>query len=507
MKTAISVIRKQTQFTRKHIKFCVTLTVLLLFAAEAFAQDAGAEVFVEVYPETITASEPWTLTLFVNHGEADEVTVIAPQFAPSLSLDRFAKSPRVTGTAVQTAVEYRFVSNTPGRFTMESFTVITPGGSVETGRLYLEARASGAQSRPVTVRVVWEGAPAQMAAGERTNLALRAYGWNSRQPLSGFFMPEVPQGAIVSHLQITAQERESGLAARMTLIPLSGDFRLPARSLQYENFVFEIPALQIRVRGSAARESPAANRPQNAVTGLTASSLTASSLTANSFQKTDLEKDGAFTAENPAFPSFDFSVFDKTLLRSWKSQCENICASARDLWDGGFRAQALAQMRHNERNHPAGVFLRPIRREAEENIMLFNTSDESRLQHNFLFILTFFILLIVIITPFVCSIIIRNSPWKRIALLCAIILTMTSSMYIYLFMDSRNIFEGNSSRFGVTGETPVRKSVDTDTEILFTFREGQPVQVLLNSGSWLYVRANDSSGSSGWLPAEEVIFY
>jgi len=48
---------------------------------------------------------------------------------------------------------------------------------------------------------------------------------------------------------------------------------------------------------------------------------------------------------------------------------------------------------------------------------------------------------------------------------------------------------------------------DVEGEVLFSFREGQPVVILLNSGSWVYVRTNDAAGSSGWIPAEEVEFY
>jgi len=51
-------------------------------------------------------------------------------------------------------------------------------------------------------------------------------------------------------LQITAEERESGIALKFTFIPLKpGDFRLPGRSVQYENIRFEIPALNVRITG------------------------------------------------------------------------------------------------------------------------------------------------------------------------------------------------------------------------------------------------------------------
>ena len=454
---------------------------LLMFPPGMSAQDTGPQVSVETYPETPEVGVPWFLTLFVNNSVPDDVTVIMPPFAGFLSSDRIRKTPRITETQVQTVIEYRFVPNNAGRFILESFTVITSEGIAETGPLVLEIRGSGAEQKPSIPRIVWEGAPRQMAAGERTALALRVYGWNSSRPPQEFFMPEVPQGAILFSSPLSAEEREGGTAVKLNLIPLDGDFYLPARVLQHENFVFEIPALHIRVTGRSAGETAVGEQPLNSET-----------------------VPGKVHAQ---FPDFDSAAFDKPVRRIWRGQGENIYNTARGLWDNGFYAQALAELRRNERDHPAGALLQPIRREAEKNLGLLNTENESRWKRKFLLGLSFFFFLLVIITPFVCSIFIRDSPWKRAALICAVVFTVLGSFYIYLFVDSRSVFYGKNSRFGVTSEIPVRRTADIDGEELFSFREGQPVVIMLNSGSWVYARANDAGGSSGWIPAEAVIFY
>jgi hypothetical protein len=77
---------------------------------------------------------------------------------------------------------------------------------------------------------------------------------------------------------------------------------------------------------------------------------------------------------------------------------------------------------------------------------------------------------------------------------------------LYRLMDLRG-FNGKNGRFGVTHETPVRRTADYAGEEFFSFREGQPVIILHNSSTWLNVRANDASGGSGWIPADAVIFY
>jgi len=230
--------------------FRITLAILLLFFAPLVFSQETQKVLIETNSETPTVGEPWTFTLLVNHNEAEEVTVISQPFAPSLFLDRMLKIPRRTGSRTQTAVEYRFIPNAAGSFTLESFTVNTPAGVSKTEPYVLQVRPREAEAKPYTPKVVWEGAPAQMAAGERAIFTLRIYGWNSRQPPSSFFMPEVPRDVILSPLQITAEEREGGIAVKLTLIPLkAGDFRLPGRIIQYENIRFEIPALNIRITG------------------------------------------------------------------------------------------------------------------------------------------------------------------------------------------------------------------------------------------------------------------
>jgi len=470
---------------KANAKFCVTLTIFLLVVSPVVsAQDSVPAVTVETSPGIPSVGVPWTLTLFVKHSVPDEVTVVTPQFAPSLSLDRIVKTPGVVEAQVQTVIEYRFIPNSAGRFLLEPFTVITPNGSVETDPLVLEIRRSGAELRPSPLfpPIVWEGLPRQMAAGERAILSLRIYGWSSLLPQE-LFMPEVPPGVILTLSPLSAEERANGLAVRFSLIPLeAGDIHFPARTLQYENAVFEIPALNIHVTPRPAgtvAERQSQSAPQD---GKTASPVV-----------------------HAQFPDFDSGAFDKRIAGAWRGQCESIYKTARDLWDSGFRAKALAELRRSERDHPAGALLLPIRQEAEKSLGLFNTENENR-RHKLRLSLSIFFLFLVIISLFICFKL-KGSSAKKAALLCTIVFAVLASFCLYRLADSRSVFHGKNSRFGVTNETPVRRTVDFEGEELFSFREGQPVVIMLNSGSWVYVRSNDSEGRSGWIPAEAVIFY
>ena len=485
---------------KKHGAFCVTLTVfMLIFSTAVFAQETDNEdedvgekiirVYVETSPQTPTSGVPWLFTIIVDHGVPEEITVIAPPLPPLLSLDRIIKTPRMTNSGIQTSVQYRFIANTSGRYTLDSFTIVTPFGITETDPYVLEIRGPVAEQRTLSPRLVWEGSPGQMTAGERAALSLRVTDWNSRLPPQEFFMPEVPRGAILEILPLTDEERSRSIAIKLNLIPLEGDFRLPARTLRNENIVFAIPALNIRVTRTDSRvterEPPVQNTAPTQDNGEISNNIHA-----------------PFPDFNLASPNNLF--FNKIILdKVWYAQCENIYSTVRDLWDSGFYVQALAELRQNERDHPAGALLRQIRREAEEKLMFFNTENENRWQRKLLLGLFF----LVIIVLFICFPFIRKSLRKRAALLCAVVFAAVGLVYAYVFLDSRSFFGGNKSRFGVTNETSVRRTADFNGEKLFSFSEGRPVMIMLNSGTWVFVRANDQTGGSGWIPAEDVIFY
>jgi len=478
--------------------FHITLIFfLLIFSSVLSAQDDAdgerlPKVNIETYPQMPSIGVPWNFTLLIDHGVPDEVTVIAPPLLPQLSMDRLIKTPRMEASRLQTAVQYRFIPNTPGRYILESFTVITPYGIVETEPYILEILGSATEQRALSPRVIWEGVPVQIAAGERAVIALRITDWNSGRLPQEFFMPEIPRGAILETLPLTSEERSRGIAIKLSLISLDGDLHLPSRILRYENAVFEIPALYIRVTRTASRISERETPLQNTDTA-----------------QNEENSDNTYIP----FPSFSLAppdnlLFGKIILdRVWYAQCEIIYNNVRDLWESGHYTKALAELRQNERDHPAGVLLRQIRREAEENLLFFNMENENRWRRKLLLGLSFLVFFLVIIVPFVFFIFIRKTFLMKAALLCATVLAIVASVYIYVFLDSRSVFGENGHSFGVTNETPVRRTADVEGERLFSFREGQPVVIVLNSGTWVFVRANDSTGSSGWIPAEEVIFY
>jgi hypothetical protein len=113
----------------------------------------------------------------------------------------------------------------------------------------LNAEREAQRVRINIISMYWEGAlpQKQIKAGEQIIITLRARNWYSQEPLPAFFMPPVPQGIILSSLDLSAKERADGIAVKFKIIPLAaGDVILPARTLIYENTQFQIPVLNIR---------------------------------------------------------------------------------------------------------------------------------------------------------------------------------------------------------------------------------------------------------------------
>jgi hypothetical protein len=221
------------------------LLILFLICAATISAEESPLVSVTI---SIDTDSQFTMTFIIDYPAPDNVSIIEPSFPATVSIDRIVKYPRIFDTHIRTVVEYSFMVNNAGPVILESFIVRTPAGTTEAGPFFLQINAPQPQQRIITPRLGWEGIPNQMAAGERLTFTLRAFDWASPQPPPAFFLPEVPQGFIMSSQPLAAAERAGGIVMRLMLIPLApGNFSLPARVLYFENTRFEIPALNIRV--------------------------------------------------------------------------------------------------------------------------------------------------------------------------------------------------------------------------------------------------------------------
>jgi len=445
-------------------------TALLLMTAALFAQrEAGPRILVRTSPDRPVAGSTWTLTLLILHDEPSEVDVLAPHFTGSLLLEQVVKSPRFLNFATGqfsvnnpvsaeaenngasssaferwTAMEYRFVLNNPGTISFDAFTVITPRGQIKTDPFVLNVRRSQDTAESRSYQLAWEGIPSNLKIGENAVFDLRINGWSTTDsaPEAKLFLPPVPPGYILESLPLRPEEKSSGIAIRLRLIPLQvGAFVLERRRFSHGGNNFEMPALRIPVTARMASE---------AVSSRAAAHTQA--------QERQAEPEDNLVAP---FPSLETAKEDNLrLYQKYQAECEDIYRTAKDLWENGYFAGALAALRRNERDHPAGALFAVLRRGAEQLLGFTGTNDEK-----------------------------QRRPW--------------------LF------FLGGKSRFAILRETVVRRIPDAAGEEIARYREGQPVlldekiypQAQKQHETWLRIIVNDDNETSGWVPKENIIIY
>jgi len=415
----------------------ILLTPSALFSAES---GTGARTLVRSLPDQPVAGSTWTLTLLIDHSEPNEVEILAPHFDEAVFLEQVLKTPRfiTPGTATEapaampqeflerwTAMEYRFVLNSPGTVSFDAFTVITPRGQTMTAPFDLNIQRPPNTAEVQNYRFVWEGTPSELRTGENAVFSLRYSGthYASSLPKAGQFLPAVPPGYILEPLPLASGDVSAGIALKLRLIPLEAKpFALARRQFSHNGAIFEVPALRIPV--SRAAEQKPGTQAERAEAGVSA----------------------------PPFPPPGAAIQSHSrLYQKYQNKCDTTYAAAKNLWESGRRADALAELRQNERDHPAGALFAIIRREAEQALGFTNTGDEKQ---------------------------------------------------------KKSLF-GAKPRAAVLRETTVRRIPDNAGDVISRFREGQPV--LLNGktphNAWVQVTSNDDNGTSGWVPEEMIIFY
>ena len=467
------------------------LLILLRLTECAYALNAAeTPVLVRTSPEIPLAGSAWVLTLLIDHPLPEEVTVSAPSFEDTLLPDRVSKGP-YTGTADsgrRTLAEYRFIPQKAGTFVLGAFTVSTPRGEFRTLPITVNVQNPGSGAARAPLRLVWEKGPESLIRGEAAILNLRASG-EAGLPLPGaeLLMPAVPPGFILEAERPAPEERAAGSAIKLKAIPLdAAALDLPSRTVSYGDAVFEIPALYIPVKAA----SPAPE--QSAV--------------APSVGAVDSAEPASAGGKVPApFPEFESLVRRHPLLfRLFGGAIENTCNTAKNLWERGYRAEALAELRRNERDHPAGSVFKSLRREAERSLALPAAEDETPwITRPAAFLLCGILALAALVSGLRLS-----SPYrKKIAIACAALFIVAALFYLYRSLGGTAL--SGQSRSGVLKETDVRRAPDPAGEAVFRFSEGRSVRLtgLGKTGSWVFVTSYDEERAAGWVPVEKIVFY
>jgi hypothetical protein len=487
-------------------------------------------VLVRTFPVSPLSGSAWTLSLLVEHPVPEEVKVLAPSFAGDLFPDRILKGGRIlnadgedaagdSGRALHwTVVEYRFIPDSPGIHTIGSFTVTSPRGETLIPPLSLKVQDAKPLPSPYRPEIFWDNIPGTLAAGKEALLQLRVRAGNSRSPAreiprpgdlpgAALFMPPVPAGLILEAAALNDAERREGLILRLKVIPLNiSTLSLPARTVVWEDAVFEIPALRIPV--SAAASPPEA--AGKTAPGAAAAREVTSTQEPAAVQAAAAEKDaaGSAAADAAAIPFPHFKPPRIPLPKSLVASCESLYAEANNLWDRAYRAEALAELRRNERDHPAGPLFAALRREAERSLALTGTDDEKWRPGKLGSCLVCFTLAAVLFFTAL------SGGRKRRLTFAAFFLSL-GLIFMY------NFIEGSLSRRprrAIAKETVVRRVPDPAGAVTARFAEGLPVRLGLRGAAadgavkeraWVWAEdfRKEAGDSKGWVSVESLVFY
>jgi hypothetical protein len=234
------------------------LFLSLLPATILHAQEP--RILIQIAPDLPVEGSPLTLTLLVDHGNPDEVNVLAPPFTDGILLDFMLKGPRLVNMDSErwTAIEFRFTLTGNGIITFEPFTIMTPKSRIQTDPFDIVVQKSASNSETTLFRLSWENVPANLKIGENAIVSLRVNGWKNTitLPESGLFLPPVPMGHIVESLPLSEKEKSEGIALKIRIIPLqTGVLTIANRRLTTGNTIYEMPVLRIPVNRAARTES------------------------------------------------------------------------------------------------------------------------------------------------------------------------------------------------------------------------------------------------------------
>ncbi|MDR2101108.1 MAG: BatD family protein [Treponema sp.] len=465
-----------------------------LAETEALSPD-GESLTVEIRtsPEIPLLNTPWKVLILVDYPEIGAVKIQPPDFPASLDLERVFTGGRVVpgpggGSRQWTAVEYSLIPRQPGPLNLGPFEIRAAGKRALTQPLAFFVRGAGEEPGKRRPFFRWETPASPLSLGESGEFALIITGWDPRKPLpqGTLLRQKIPADLILEEEALSGSDRERGVLVRFRLFPLKpGDIEVDPSFFYLEGFP-EIPALRLRVRAEPGRAAETG-------TGWDPPALPGGEAPPALPQRPPI----AFPpGAPPSFPLFS-------------REYERVRQNARELWEGGERAAALAVLRRGERDLSCGPALVPLRREAERVLALETGPDERwrpLVPLGILWIGTFFLLLLAL-KPSIFS---RGkdvtSP--RIRRYKGRVLCLTVILSAGLFCGGEAIIRrsGAGKRFGIVRAASILRRVpDPAGGAAAPISEGRRVVIRGASDSWVYAEVPD--GRAGWIPAGLIIFY
>jgi hypothetical protein len=183
----------------------------------------------------------------------------------------------------------------------------------------------------------------------------------------------------------------------------------------------------------------------------------------------------------------------------------NIQERVSALWEDGQVVEALAELRRNERDHPAGFTLVELRRDLEQALGLEQTRDEAWRPRSLLIPV---LGLCIVLTVFCLAFPRKRSRqgarggFRAVSLMC----TLVALFCLFRLIPLLPYRGGNAPRQALARDTVVyRVPEDTGTGII-RFRAGQGILVYEIRDGWAYAESLQNGGA-GWIKTGTYLMY
>jgi len=468
----------------------LALFITSIFRGGELRADEGEalEVLIETSPANPVVNSLWSLYVLVNHPSPREVSVEPPRFPSSLSLERVRAEARTTAQGERwTRVEFLFTPLRSGPITLEPFDVKTPLGRALSASVNATIQEETARRR-YDPRFRWRGRAPSVSTGAKGELLLELANWDPMKTIpQGFFQGKAPANAILE--ESMPFEQNGVYLYTISIIPLENSaVKIGPVSFRYDIYALTIPEITIPV-------VPAGKPKVIAGEGVAASQ--------NNDPTSDIPTPFPLGLEKVFF------LFQK--------EYDEIKAKARSLWEENRRAEALAEIRRNERDNLFGPYLVPLRMEIEKVMGLGFTENER--WHPLKIPLSVWAVSALLI--FLTAVFLfafhpkRRIKWKSAVFhrgnnfFTIIALVFAAALGFIFIEESVSRFSiagsGSTGKTGVLKETQGYRIPDYKGAISEKFFEGQPASIGDYRGDWCFAETPD--GRSGWVPRESVIPY
>ena len=491
------------------IHFTLSFFLLPLFPGGGLKADEEEtlELQVETSPLNPIVNSPWSVYIMVKHPNPREVAVEPPRFPSFLALERVRMEVRTMEQGERwTRVEYLFTPLRAETITLESFEIKTPSRRGLSPAINVSFNDDTSRRR-YEPRFRWLGSAPSIASAEKGELILELINWDPLKKIpQGFFQGRAPLNAILEEAP-PFEVREGVFRYTISLIPLEySDIKLEPISFQSDIYTLTIPEINIPVRPPRPGRFETSERTQSGA--ISADQIRADNIRPNEIRLDEFEK--------PMLPFSQLKVNEKVFFL-FRVEYNQIVSRVEALWTGEKRAEALAELRRNERDSLSGPFLIPLRREMESVLDLGFTADESwsPLKIPAAFWIFFGVLILSAVLFFLALRTRKGNERVKTAFrkgggfaVLTVLIIVAALAYIFLEESVGSLPVGPpvaKGKAAILRKTEGYRIPDFKGLVSDHFEEGQPVIVGDYRENWSFAETPD--GRSGWVPGAAVIPY